>query len=333
MKLYTLNLLVLTALVTIFESAPCTLLSKDSEKITRIVKLAETSNLGDTDVEEFEKRIQEIRDIFVAAGDRRGIFASIYAVVTSGGLREVSKPDVFEDPQSMRRLIVAFSKTYLNSLKGYFSSDPEDQKLLKPQWKTYFEYAEDFTVHPLYVLTTGMNTHITLDLVDAIIQSKMRPRNNADFRKMGDNLIVNIDGVIEALVNDYEVNRAAASSLMKGFALKKWKKYDGRSQVGNAMMHYLRDEAWEDAAEMAPWVSDEKLSPPETIESPSHHWKDKAEWWTWQQIFKGSVYVAKDGWQWSETMCNSSPDSVGSEKESVASDPLEDQDPFDDLNK
>ena len=295
---------------TILFSNSCSLLPKGSAQIDRILELSDTSTLGDTDVEDFDSRIKEIRDVFVEAQDRRGIFATIYAVVTEGGLEELNKDDAFDDVTAMRRLIIEFAKTYLNSLRGYFGEEEYDKKLLKPQWKKYFEYAEDFEVHPLFVLTTAMNTHITLDLIDAIIQSKMRANNKEDFIKMGDSLIRNIDGVIDALVEHYGVDRESATSLMKGFALKNWNKQDGRSQIGNFSMHYLRNEAWEDAEDMAPWIADQSIQVPDNIEAGTHHWKDKTEWWAHQQIFKGGVYSAKDGWSFSYSDCDATEQSI-----------------------
>ena len=310
--------------ISILLANPCSLLLKGSEQIDRILELSDTSTLGDTDVEDFDSRIKEIRDLFVEAQDRRGIFAAIYAVVTEGGLEELNKDDAFDDVTAMRLLIIEFAKTYLNSLRGYFGEEEYDKKLLKPQWKKYFEYAEDFEVHPLFVLTTAMNTHITLDLIDAIIQSKMRSSNKEDFIKMGDSLIRNIDGVIDALVAHYGVDRESATSLMKGFALKNWNKQDGRSQIGNFSMHYLRNEAWEDAEDMAPWISDLSIPVPLDTEAGTHHWKDKTEWWAHQQIFKGGVYFAKDGWSFSYSNCD-----AAEQNEEVS----ESSDFFEDLNE
>ena len=302
--LLTIGFLIISTSV-VLRASPCGLLSTDSAEIIRILELADISTLGDTDVEEFDGRVKEIRDLFVAAQDRRGLFATVYAVVTEGGLEELNKEGTFEDVTAMRRLIVEFAKTYLNSLRGYFGDEPSDKNLLKPQWKKYFEYAENFEVHPLFVLSTAINTHITLDLMDAILKSKMRASNKVDYVKMGDSLIGNIDGVIDALVVRYGVNRDSATALLKGFVLKNWKNEDGHSRFGNFSIHYLRNEAWEDAQDIAPWIEDESLSVPDKIETTPHHWKDKTEWWANQQLFKSGVYFAKDGWSFSSSNCES----------------------------
>ena len=320
---FTISLLIILISVNL-QANPCSLLSKDSVEISRIIKLADTSTLGDKDVEEFDMRIKEIRDLFVATQDRRGLFTTIYAVVTEGGLEELRKDGAFKDVTAMRRLIIEFAKTYLNSLRGYFGEDSDDKKLLKPQWKKYFEYAENFEVHPLFVLSTAINTHITLDLIDAILKSKMRASNKADYVKMGDSLIGNIDRVIDTLVISYGVNRDSATALLKGFALKNWKNENGHSRFGNFSIHYLRNEAWEDAQDIAPWIKNESLSVPDQIETTSHHWKEKTEWWANQQLFKGGVYFAKDGWSFSYSNCN-----AAEQDEEVS----ESNDLFEDLNE
>ncbi|MEE2924964.1 MAG: DUF5995 family protein [bacterium] len=321
--LLTFGFLIIASSV-VLKASTCALLSKDSTEISRILELADISTLGDTDVEEFDVRIKEIRDLFVAAQDRRGLFATVYAVVTEGGLQELSKEGIFEDVTAMRRLIIEFAKTYLNSLRGYFGEDSDDKKLLKPQWKKYFEYAENFEVHPLFVLSTAINTHITLDLIDAILKSKMRASNEADYVKMGDSLIGNIDRVIDSLVVSYGVNRDSATALLKGFVLKNWKNEDGHSRFGNFSIHYLRNEAWEDAQDIAPWIKDESLPVPDQIEITSHHWKEKTEWWAYQQLFKSGVYFAKDGWSFSYSNCDATE-----QDEAV----LKSNDFFEDLNE
>ena len=39
-----------------------------------------------------------------------------------------------------------------------------------------------------------------------------------------------------------------------------WKNEDGHSRFGNFSIHYLRNEAWEDAQDIAPWIKDENTS-------------------------------------------------------------------------
>ena len=77
MKFILMGALLKLFLGTILFSNSCSLLPKGSAQIDRILELSNTSTLGDTDVEDFDSRIKEIRDLFVEAQDRE-IFLQLF---------------------------------------------------------------------------------------------------------------------------------------------------------------------------------------------------------------------------------------------------------------
>ena len=232
-------------------SGQCRFLSDDSQEVKNIVEWSNYSDIGPTEVEKFEARMQKITAAFASIGDRRGLFAAIYKVVSTGGLEAVSS-ETFDDNEGARRLIIEFGKTYFDALQGHFAQG----KRLKNEWRTYFKYAKDCDVHPLKVLYTGMNTHITLDLVDAIVRAQLKPSFKEDYVSLGDGLIKKVGEVIDIVVNDYGVDRTQALMFLKGVDHPWVNLSDGRNAVSDFSMKFLRERAWQDAVGQANWMED-----------------------------------------------------------------------------
>lgn len=233
----------------------CVFLADDSPQVQEIVQLSNYSELGDTDVEEFERRMQRISNIFIEARDRRGLFAAIYKVVSAGG-REAVSNNVFQDNDGARRLIVEFGKTYFDSLLGHFANGNR----LKPEWEKYFELAKDCSVHPLRVLYTGMNTHITLDLVDAIVRAKLTADFQEDYVALGDGLITKVGEVVDIVSQEFGVMRAETTMFLMGIDHPWATLDDGRNRISDFSMKFLRERAWRDATSQSPWMEENSMT-------------------------------------------------------------------------
>lgn len=195
----------------------CNSISPESDDFKRLLTLSSLSTVHPTDMEAMEERLLEIRHIFQKAGDRRGIFTTIYTAVTRTAVEAVQNEEV-KDLASTRRLTVEFAKTYLHGLHLNLTN-PHTQNRRK--WGLYYAQAQNCDTHPLKVMATGMNTHIVLDLSDAIVLSGLRSDYFRDYMHMGNRLVDSIPAVAVAMQQDWGIPVKETEGLVHSWWLGK----------------------------------------------------------------------------------------------------------------
>lgn len=250
---------------------PCSRVEQGSSAEADLIQLSNPATLDS--VENLESRLGEIRKIFAHAGDRRGIFASIYHEVSKGALEAINSGQ-FKQEKQVRKVIVEFGRTYFNGLNGHLKGTR-----IKEEWAEYYSMTSECETHPLKTCSTAMNTHIVLDLVDALILADVDYTFYDEYMQLGDGLVEKIPNVAQALEDDYKVNREEALGFFRGWmagrgvnfgvdAIRKAINYleDDHQEhqewdaAGTFSMQWLRTGAWTDASRQVPWMQ----TPPRT---------------------------------------------------------------------
>lgn len=289
---------------------PCARIEKNSSEETELKQLSNPVSLSS--VEDLESKLGQIRQIFAQAGDRRGIFASIYHEVSKGALDAINSGKFNNEPK-VRKVIEEFGKTYFNGLYGHLVGTP-----IKPEWSLYYEMAANCEVHPLKTCSTAMNTHIVLDLVDALILANVSHDFYDEYIALGDGLVERIPNVAQSLSDDYNISYDEAIGFFRGWlagkgvnfavdVVRKAINYVSDSEeehkewdaAGTFSMQWLRKGAWSDARSQVPSM----VQPPSGGHALRNHKKrmkelssatikPKQTWWmtlkwkTYQQAFK-----------------------------------------------
>ena len=93
-----------------------------------------------TDPLDAQHRVNEIARIFREEGDPRGLFATVYRLITNRAVESVEAGD-YEHPQWASDLITEFARRYLANLHGHLT---EGQ--VTGQWAKYYALARDCRV-------------------------------------------------------------------------------------------------------------------------------------------------------------------------------------------
>ncbi len=179
-----------------------------------------------------------------AAGDRRAIFLSCYAMMTRNMLTALDSAG-FHDPAWVRDLLERFADYYFRALELAERGDPATPAA----WRLVFEAAAAGRGHVLQHLLLGVNAHINYDLVlclDDVLAAEWpalspaaRQARYEDHCHVNDVIIRTIDAVQDQVVERYapmmEVVDAAFGPL------DEW-------LIGRTIAHW-RDDVWQHALE------------------------------------------------------------------------------------
>jgi hypothetical protein len=163
--------------------------------------------------EEAADRASAIAEIFAEAGDRRGVFSSMYVEITKESVRTAglnAGADSYENPELAQALVKRFADLYFEPLHNWLllgqvgvdaASVSVDQK-----WETYYELAADCAVSQLQLLGTGVNNHMTYDLPYALRDIGAPDSFKADFFKFGEILIRKEEASTNLLQRHHGIN-------------------------------------------------------------------------------------------------------------------------------
>lgn len=132
---------------------------------------------------EAPQRTARIAEIFGEAGDRRGIFSSMYVVITEESHRS-TMDGVYEQQHIAEQLVYRFAYRYLDAYHKHLTGETPD-----PKWDAYFQVASDCNNSELYVLGAGVNTHLTYDLPMTLLDIGADLDFKKDFMEFGNVLI------------------------------------------------------------------------------------------------------------------------------------------------
>lgn len=203
-----------------------------------------------TEVHSVTDQMQNLIDSWKNTGDRREIFLSCYAMMTTNMFIAIKAGD-FEDNPWVSSLLHRFAGYYFNALTAY-ETEPASAPTV---WQIAFNASRNQRTHVLQNLSLGVNAHINYDLVFAlsdllspewselsITQQKSRYRDHCHVNTI---IFETIDAVQDQVIERYDANLDLADRLMG--PLDEWLTSrlitDWREQVWKNATHLIRARA------------------------------------------------------------------------------------------
>ena len=172
----------------------------------RLVELTKPDTLKD--MYDLRSRISELDKIFVEHKDPRGLFTSLYRVITNGAVDSVEK-GLYEDNEWGAKLTHLFGRRYLENLHGELTGGPTTRA-----WRVYYDQARDASVSPERVAAMGAIVHLVADLPQALVETGAPIERREDFMLFGDNLLGCYEEMIESARKGHGVHMDPVFSLL-----------------------------------------------------------------------------------------------------------------------
>lgn len=196
-------------------------------------------------IRDVEKRVEDIRQIFVSYGDIRGAFASVYSPITQRAVRSIEQ-NTYTHSAWAEDLVVAFSKRYFNNLRASLLDQRTTQS-----WDRYYELSEYCSVTPLRIGAQGILVHLIVDLPHTLVDIRSTPEHQEDFDIFGMELVDATDEINENLWMDYGIESAY---FFNGFFLGEW--VDSITHEGamtTFVFQTIRTKAWNNGMWLQDW--------------------------------------------------------------------------------
>ncbi len=194
----------------------------------------------DTLVDEYDARarINRIATIFRTAEDPRGLFATVYRLITNRAVESVDAGD-YEYPEWARKLIIEFARRYLRNLHEHL-----DGGETTGQWRKYYDLAQNCDVGRGRTLGVAIAVHLMVDLPRTLADIGSTPDQRDDFILFGDILLEIFPQLIVDIERDY---RTDVRDLLHGFFLGDWvDRFTREGQMTHFMYQGVRMKAWRD---------------------------------------------------------------------------------------
>lgn len=147
-------------------------------------------------------RLYGIVDILTDRRDRRGLFALGLAAVERDAVMPLqNNPRVFQTPRWAPVISLELLNRFLDAVRGEFGGGP-----VAPQWRHYFDMADDCAVPGQRVAMAGYNSHITVDLAYATADARATTANARDFFFIVDSVAAQGDSIVTATLREYGVD-------------------------------------------------------------------------------------------------------------------------------
>ena len=188
--------------------------------------------------EDVRFRVNSIASIFRESGDPRGLFATVYRLITNRALESVEAGD-YAHPEWARDLITEFGRRYLANLHGHLTEGE-----VTGQWAKYYGLAQDAEVGRGRTLGVAIAVHLMVDLPYTLEMIGSTPEQREDFIRFGDILLEVFPDLITDVQADYDTD---ASGLLNGFFIGEW--VDGVTSEGTMtafLYQGVRMKAWRD---------------------------------------------------------------------------------------
>ena len=204
-------------------------------------ELLELSDLSTFTVfTEAPARTRRIAEVFAEAGDRRGIFASMYVMITEESVNSTLRGE-YEHPHWSALLVYQFASRYMGPLHQYLLGN-NDQ--VDPKWMAYYDLADDCDSDPIRTLGTGVNTHLTYDLPLTNLEIGAGLEFEEDFMKFGDLLVLITKPSTDLL---YEQQGVDAWPLFNAYFVGSFVDgMFGQLTMARLVFQHVRGTAWED---------------------------------------------------------------------------------------
>ena len=202
-----------------------------------LIEISEpTSVSGPYDV---QWRVNAIAEIFAWEGDPRGLFATVYRLITNRAVQSVEDGD-YEYPQWGEALITEFGRRYLGNLHGHLTGGE-----ISGPWAKYYQLAQDCDVGRGRTLGVAIAVHLMVDLPYTLHQIGSRSEQRDDFVLFGDILLEVFPDLIRDVGSDYDTD---VTGLLNGFFIGEW--VDSVTSDGTTtefIYQGVRMKAWRDS--------------------------------------------------------------------------------------
>lgn len=205
-----------------------------------VLELIDLSNPY-TLVDEYDaqSRVNQIAWTFARAEDPRGLFATVYRLITNRAVESVDAGD-YEYPEWARSLIIEFARRYLANLHGHLT-DGE----VSGQWQRYYNLARNCDVGRGRTLGVAIAVHLMVDLPKTLYQIDSWPEQREDFILFGDILLEIFPELITDIARDYNTD---VEDLLRGFFLGDWvDRFTSQGTMTAFMYQGIRLKAWRDS--------------------------------------------------------------------------------------
>ncbi len=185
-----------------------------------------------------QQRINQIAAIFKQAQDPRGLFSTVYRLITNRAVESVEDGD-YEHSQWAKNLITEFARRYMANLHGHLT-DGE----VTGQWKKYYDIAQNCRVGRGRTLGVAIAVHLMVDLPKTLYLIDSQPEQRQDFVRFGDVLLEIFPQLITDVAVDYQTD---VRDLLNGFFLGEWvDRFTRRGTMTAFMYQAVRLKAWRD---------------------------------------------------------------------------------------
>ena len=164
----------------------------------RMVELTDSSTLNG--MHDLQSRIRELDKLMVDHKDPRGLFTSLYRVITDGAVDSVERR-IYEDNKWAQDLIPHFGKRYLDNLHGELTGGE-----VTGAWEAYYRQARDPSVSRERVTGMGAIVHLVADLPKALVDTGAHKERRDDFMYFGDVLLEVYPEMVQAARDGHGVD-------------------------------------------------------------------------------------------------------------------------------
>lgn len=208
----------------------------DAAAEREMIELSDPNTL--TDEYDAQARVNRIAQLFREAEDPRGLFATVYRLITNRAVESVEDGD-YAYPTWARSLIIEFARRYLANLNGHLT-DGE----ITGQWAKYYDIAQNCDVGRGRTLGVAIAVHLMVDLPRTLYMIDSLPEQREDFVLFGDILLEIFPQLIIDIERDY---RTDVRDLLQGFFFGDWVDRFTREGTMTAFMYQgIRLKAWRD---------------------------------------------------------------------------------------
>lgn len=195
-----------------------------------------------------QRRVNAIAKGFRDAEDPRGLFSSVYRLITNRAVESVEDGD-YEYTQWAQNLITEFARRYMANLHGHLTGGP-----VTGQWKKYYDIAQNCRVGRGRTLGVAIAVHLMVDLPKTLYLIDSQPEQRADFVRFGDVLLEIFPQLITDVAVDYQTD---VRDLLHGFFLGDWvDRFTSNGTMTAFMYQAIRLKAWRDGQnyQRFPWA-------------------------------------------------------------------------------
>jgi Family of unknown function (DUF5995) len=180
--------------------------SLSGSEIATIVQLSNTSAITSTDpLVRYNTEVadnQQITAILVAHKDYRGLFAVGLDASERSSLQPLQQnAGNFTDPTFARKFSGALLGHWLDAVHAQFTG-----AVAAPEWQFYFALAHVCSTSKTLIALTGYNSHLNVDVAEALADADATPADEADYVEIVDAVAASSPVLISATQSAYGAN-------------------------------------------------------------------------------------------------------------------------------